>query len=109
MRFWGNVQNLADGRLEAPRWTSASGWPRSKPAARPQPADRAPITARPASLGRRDDAVGEHADALDLGLDPIALLEELAECCSHTLRRAGGDHVAGKQREALREDRDALV
>src|SRR5256885_14021706 len=63
----------------------------------------------PPMLNRRDDAVGEHADALDLGLELVALLEELAEGGAHALGCAGGDHVARQEREALREHGDALV
>src|SRR3990167_7920141 len=63
---------------------------------------------RPAWLGR-DDPVREHADALDLGLEPIAGPQELAERGAHALGRARGDDVAREQREALREHADALV
>src|SRR5438105_4409251 len=55
----------------------------------------------PPMLNRRDDAVGEHADALDLGLELVALLEELAEGGAHALGCAGGDHVARQERETL--------
>src|SRR2546428_2707218 len=65
--------------------------------------------ARPSRSLRRRDPVGQDADALDLGLELVALLEELAEGGADALGRAGGDDVAGQQREALREHRDALV
>src|SRR5437588_6493458 len=63
----------------------------------------------PPMLNSRDDAVGEDADALNFRLELVALLEELAEGRAHALGRAGGDHVAGQEREALREHGDALV
>lgn len=47
-------------------------------------------------LRRRHHAIREHADALDLGLDPIAHPEKLAERSADTLGRAGGEHVAGQ-------------
>src|SRR5437660_7909210 len=67
------------------------------------------LTGRRPPWLRRGDLVGEHADPLDLGLHLVARLEELAERGAHALRGAGGDHVAGQDREALGEDGDALV
>src|SRR5947207_2043539 len=66
-----------------------------------------PFPRRPCSGG--DDAVRQHAELLDLGLELVAGLEELAERRADALGRSRGDDVAGQEREALREDGDALV
>src|SRR5262245_11914641 len=62
---------------------------------------------RPDRLGPDDLAV-QDADQLDLGLEAIARLQEVAGSRAHALRRAGGDHVAGQQGHALGEHLDAL-
>src|SRR5207302_3902040 len=56
-------------------WTTVSSTTRLGPEAAGE------RRATPALAGclRCDDAVGQHADALDLGLELVALLEELAE------------------------------
>ena len=64
------------------------------------------------ALGLLDHGVLERADALDLDADGVADLQQaLGERLAHGAdpgRRAGGDHVAGLERERLREVRDLL-
>src|SRR5262245_3934396 len=56
-----------------------------------------------------NDLVGEHADLLDLRFHAVPRFEEVAGGRAYSVRRAGGDDVAGEQGHGEGEDLDALV
>src|SRR5262249_25158569 len=61
-----------------------------------------------ASLGGVHDLAGQDADLLDLRLDAVAGLEEVAGRCADAVGGPSRDDVARPERHALREHLDAL-
>src|SRR5262245_63668798 len=57
---------------------------------------------------RTDDLAREDADVLDLGLDTVTGLQEIAGRRADAVRRAGRDDVAGQERQGLGEHLAAL-
>src|SRR5262245_52421955 len=55
-----------------------------------------------------DDLVAENADALDLGFQAVAGLQEVARRGSHAVGSPGRDDVSRQEGRALRQDLDAL-
>src|SRR3954451_17727921 len=85
-----------------PRTSASRGWSCGKRYRRYSPDMAGPVL---------DDAVVEDAEPLDLDLDDVAGLEQPPRVAGVTDagRRAGGEQVAGAQREGVRDQRERVA